>query len=71
MTLEASHANSREKMEEVIQCVRGVREAWVIAGRDPEAGRVLPRELRTREERFIAPAVMESVNERTPADWSA
>ena len=71
LTLEASHANSREKMEEIIQCVRSVREAWVITARDPEAGRVLPRELRTREERSIAPAVMESVSERTPAGWSA
>jgi flagellar protein FliS len=71
MTLEVSHENSREKMEEVIQCVRSVREAWVIASRDPEAGRVLPRELRTREERFIAPAVMEVVGERASASWSA
>ncbi|MBS1798504.1 MAG: flagellar export chaperone FliS [Acidobacteria bacterium] len=71
MTLEASHSNSHQKMEEVIQCVRSVREAWVIAARDPEAGRVLPRELRTREERFVAPAAMEAVAERTPAVWSA
>jgi flagellar protein FliS len=71
MTLEASHANSREKMEEVIRCVRSVREAWTIAARDPEAGRVLPRELRTREERFIAPAVIESMGEPASASWSA
>ena len=71
MTLEASHSNSHQKMEEVIQCVRSVREAWVIAARDPEAGRVLPRELRTREERFVAPAVMEAVAEQTSVVWSA
>lgn len=71
MTLEASHSNSRERMEEVIQCVRSVREAWAIAARDPEAGRVLPRELRTREERMVAPAVMEAVSERVSAAWSA
>jgi flagellar secretion chaperone FliS len=71
MMLEASHANSREKMEEVIQCVRSVREAWVIAARDPETGRVLPRELRTREERLVAPAVMEQAAERPASGWSA
>ena len=71
MTLEASQANSPAKMEEVIQCVRSVREAWIIAARDPEAGRVLPRELRTREERFVPPAVIESVSEKGTAGWSA
>ncbi len=70
MILEASHANSREKMDEVIQCVRSVREAWVIAARDPVAGRVLPRELRTQEERFLAPLVMEQA-EKASAGWSA
>jgi flagellar protein FliS len=53
MTLEASQLESRELFEEVIACVRNVRDAWVIAAHDPEAGRVLPRELRTREERFV------------------
>lgn len=52
MTLEASQLESRELFEEVIACVRNVRDAWVMVARDPEAGRVLPRELRTREERF-------------------
>jgi flagellar protein FliS len=31
-----------------------VRDAWAIAAKDPAAGRVLPRELRTREEKFVA-----------------
>ncbi len=53
MTLEASHIASKEQFEEVIACVRNVRDAWVIVARDPEAGRVLPRELRTREEKFV------------------
>lgn len=70
MILEVSHANSREKMEEVIQCVRSVREAWIIAARDPAAGRVLPRELRTQEERFLAPVAVEPV-EKVSAGWSA
>jgi flagellar protein FliS len=51
MTLEASHAASREDLLAVIACVRNVREAWVIVARDPEANRVLPRELRTAAER--------------------
>lgn len=71
MMLEASHENSHDKMEEVIQCVRSVREAWIIAARDPEAGRVLPRELRTQEERFLTPAIVEVVGERASASWSA
>ena len=53
MTLEASHLESKEQFQEVISCVRNVREAWVVVARDPEAGRVLPRELRTREEKFL------------------
>ena len=53
MTLEASHLESKEQFEDVIAFVRNVRDAWVVVARDPEAGRVLPRELRTREERFV------------------
>ena len=56
MTLEASHIESEEGFEEVILCVRNVRDAWAIVAKDPAAGRVLPRELRTREERFVPPA---------------
>jgi len=52
MTLEASHAASKEQFLEVIACIRNVREAWAIAAKDPAVGRVLPRELRTQEERF-------------------
>ena len=54
MTLEASHAESHEQMMEVIACVRNVRDAWVVVARDPEANRVLPRELRTTDERRSA-----------------
>ncbi|HMH15905.1 MAG TPA: flagellar export chaperone FliS [Edaphobacter sp.] len=53
LTLEASHFESVEQFQEVISCIRNVRDAWIIVVRDPEAGRVLPRELRTREERFV------------------
>jgi len=60
LTLEASHIASIEGFDEVIACIRNVRDAWTIVARDPAAGKVLPRELRTREERFIAPAAMQS-----------
>ena len=56
MTLEASHYESVEQFQEVISFVRNVREAWVVVARDPEAGKVLPRELRTREEKLLRPA---------------
>jgi flagellar protein FliS len=52
MTLEASHAASKEQFLEVVSCVRNVREAWVVAAKDPVAARILPRELRTFEEKF-------------------
>ena len=57
LTLEASAAESVEKLNDVIKCVRNVREAWVVVAKDPEAARMLPRELRTREEKLsVAPA---------------
>src|SRR5277367_1546973 len=58
MTLEASHLESKEQFQEVISFVRNVREAWVVVARDPEAGKVLPRELRTREEKFVPAAAV-------------
>ena len=55
MTLEASGEGSAEDLRKVIDCVRNVKEAWVIVARDPEANRVLPRELRTAAERMPSP----------------
>ena len=63
MTLEASHVESVEQFREVIACVRNVRDAWVVVARDPEAGRVLPRELRTREEKFLPAVVSQEMTE--------
>ena len=71
MALEASHYESVEQFHEVISCVRNVRDAWVIAARDPEAGKVLPRELRTREERFIGPVPVASNDATAASRWSA
>jgi flagellar protein FliS len=70
MTLEASHAASKEQLQEVIACVRNVRDAWVIAAKDPEAGRVLPRELRTREEKMLPMRVQAEESQRV-SRWSA
>jgi len=72
MTLEASHLESKEQFEEVIGFVRNVREAWVVVARDPEAGKVLPRELRTREERFVPQVeTYVPVGEAAASSWSA
>jgi len=72
MTLEASHIASKEQFEEVIACVRNVRDAWIIVARDPEAGKVLPRELRTREEKFVPPPeTYEVMNEGSASRWLA
>ena len=71
MTLEASHIASPEGFDEVIACVRNVREAWALAAMDPAAGKVLPRELRTREERFVAPVVGVAESGVVGSRWSA
>ncbi len=72
LTLEASHVESVEGFKEVIQCVRNVRDAWAIAAKDPAAGKVLPRELRTREERYVAPNARGSeMGEIVGLRWSA
>ncbi len=75
MTLEASHAASREDLLAVIGCVRNVRDAWLIVARDPEANRVLPRELRTAAERRVPTTAMPLPLSTVPATqalrWSA
>ena len=72
LTLEASHFESTEQFQEVIACVRNVREAWIIVARDPEAGKVLPRELRTREEKFVLSREVQALpSEASASRWSA
>jgi flagellar protein FliS len=72
LTLEASHLESKQQFQEVISFVRNVREAWVVVARDPEAGRVLPRELRTREEKSLPPReVLATTREVSVSRWSA
>jgi len=75
MTLEASSIASREGFQEVIWCIRNVREAWVEVAKDPEAQRMLPRELMTREERYKTPASQSAMpnmdDEPVATRWSA
>lgn len=71
MSLEASHYESIEQFHEVIACIRNVRDAWAVVGRDPEAGRVLPRELRTREERLVRPMAATTNEAPATSRWSA
>lgn len=39
-TLEASHDNSVESFLEVIACLRNVRDAWFVVGRDPQVNQL-------------------------------
>jgi len=71
LTLEASHYESTEQLHEVITCVRNVRDAWVVVARNPDANRVLPRELRTKEELFSTPNPPVPGQEPTASHWSA
>lgn len=71
MTLEASHRASKERFEEVIACVRNVREAWIVVARDPDAGKVLPRELLTHEERYVQPPAATTTTEPSASRWLA
>jgi flagellar protein FliS len=77
MTLEASYIASCKQFEEVIACLRNVRDAWLVVACDPEAQKLLPRDLRSQSERYAtapsntpAHATVESDNlDRT--SWSA
>jgi flagellar protein FliS len=72
MTLEASHLESAESFQEVISLICNVREAWVVVARDPEAGRVLPRELRTSEEKFVLSSdAYEATDVAVASSWLA
>ena len=73
MVLEASSFASVEGFDDVIACIRNVRDAWAIAAKDPEAGKVLPRELRTREEKFVSamPVRKDDAEPGAPMRWSA
>jgi flagellar protein FliS len=72
MILEASHVVSKTRLEESIACIRNVRGAWVIAARDPTVGKILSRELRTREEKYHPATRPEPYDGEAPVSrWSA
>ena len=72
MTLEASHLASREQFEEVLACMRNVREAWAVVARDPEAQGLLPRDLKSQKERYETAPRLTPVPSETPViRWSA
>lgn len=76
MTLEASHADSRDGFEEVIACLRNVRDAWAIVAQDPEAQMISPRELRTQSESMGAhsaamPMPVTQLTEAASSNWMA
>jgi flagellar protein FliS len=73
MVLEASHLASLEEFNEVIACVKNVRDAWAIAAQDPEAGKVLPRELRTGEQKYVKVPASSSgeATQQKGTRWSA
>jgi flagellar protein FliS len=71
LTLEASHLASESGFDEVIACVVSVRDAWAVAAKDPAAGKVLPRELRTREERFVPASAVIDQEAVVSSRWSA
>jgi flagellar protein FliS len=71
LTLEASHYESIEQFHEVIASLRNVRDAWIVVARNPEAGRMLPRDLRTKEELFGSISPLPMQEETVASRWSA
>jgi flagellar secretion chaperone FliS len=77
MTLEASHVASHRQFDEVISCLRNVRDAWLVVARDPEAQKLLPRELRSQSERYTTSTSNPVSNtalgsdDFVPTNWSA
>jgi flagellar protein FliS len=71
LTLEASHYESIEQFHEVIASLRNVRDAWIVVARNPEASRMLPRDLRTKEELFGSTAPLPMQEEAAVSRWSA
>jgi flagellar protein FliS len=74
MTLEASKFASKEQLLEVVGCIRNVREAWLVVARDPEAQKLLPRDLRSQEERYAGVArstPSPDAAHETASRWSA
>lgn len=71
LTLEASHDESIEQFHEVIASIRNVRDAWIVVTRNPEASRMLPRDLRTKEELFGSTSPLPMQEDAPVSRWSA
>lgn len=76
LILEASHIPSKKGFDDVISCLRNVRDAWLVVARDPEAQRLLPRDLRSQFERCarsdrytVLASTCEGIS--APTKWSA
>jgi flagellar secretion chaperone FliS len=57
LALQGSQEKSADKMMQAIACIRNVREAWQQVALDPAAQKMIPRNLRTVEERISASAL--------------
>jgi flagellar protein FliS len=57
LALQGSQQKSTERLLEAIGCIRNVREAWQQVALDPAAQKMVPRNLRTVEERISAAAL--------------
>ncbi len=68
LMLQGSQANSREKFDHVIACVRNVREAWTLAFRNPEASSMSASGLQSNETFQGAHCVPEAT---TGSHWNA
>jgi len=57
LALQGSQQKSKAPLLEAIGCIRNVREAWQQVALDPAAQKMIPRNLRTVEERITAAAL--------------
>ncbi len=57
LALQGSQQKSTARLLEAIGCIRNVREAWQQVALDPAAQKMVPRNLRTVEERISAAAL--------------
>jgi flagellar secretion chaperone FliS len=60
LALQGSQEKSKEKLLHAIANIRNVREAWQQLALDPAAQKMIPRNLRTVEERISAAALPQS-----------
>ena len=68
LMLQGSQANSREKFEHVIACVKNVREAWMQALRNPEAASIHAPDPQSHE---AFPGAYNTAEATTGSHWNA